>query len=397
MPNIAYLQCATGIAGDMLLGAMIDAGVPLEYIAENLASLNLTDEYNLAIETVSKNGQSATQLQVNLNQHNQHHHRHLPDIEKIINQANLPTQVKSNSLAIFGQLAIAEAKVHGTTVEKVHFHEVGATDAIVDIVGCCLGMYYLQINKLYCSALPTGGGMVKAAHGELAVPVPAVLQLWQTREVPVYSNGINKELVTPTGAAIVTTLAVGFGQPPPMKLTKIGMGAGNRNLPIPNVLRFWLGKEESSSTLEEVAVLETQIDDCNPQIIGYVLEELLQQGARDVFTQPVTMKKNRLGVLLTVICDLDKIAICEEIIFRETTTIGIRRQIQPRSILAREIKTVKTDYGEVRVKFAQKGEQIINIQPEYADCVRLAREHQIPFSVISASAYQVASRLVGIK
>ena len=391
MPKIAYLQCPTGIAGDMFLGALVSAGVPLQCIIDGLAGLNLTDEYQLREETVIKQGQSAIKVHVDLTPHHQHHnhHRHLPEIEKLINQANLPIKVRDNSLAIFKHLAIAEAKVHGTTIDKVHFHEVGATDAIVDIIGTCLGLDYLAIDQLYCSPLPTGGGSVKAAHGKLTVPVPAVLELWQTRQVPVYSNGIEKELVTPTGAAIVTTLAQDFGEPPQMKLTKIGLGAGNRDLVIPNILRLWLGETESVSSLEKVAVLETQIDDCNPQIFGYVLEELLKIGARDVFTQSVTMKKNRPGVLLTVICDLDRIDQCEEIIFRETTTIGIRRQIQERSILSREIKTVNTQYGDIRVKVARKEGKIVNIQPEYEDCVRLARQHNLPFNLISLTAQKL--------
>ncbi len=386
MYRIAYLQCPTGIAGDMFLGALVCAGVPLKYITDGLSGLNLSNEYQLTEEIVLKNGQSAVKVHVDLTTHH-HHHRHLPDIEKLINEANLPMRVRDNSLAIFKHLAIAEAKVHGTTIDKVHFHEVGATDAIVDIVGTCLGLDYLDIEQLYCSPLPTGGGFVKAAHGKLAVPVPAVLELWQSRKVPVYSNGIEKELVTPTGAAIVTTLAQDFGEAPPMTLTKMGLGAGNRDLEIPNVLRLWLGEGKSSS-LEEVAVLETQIDDCNPQIFGYVLQELLKIGARDVFTQPVTMKKNRPGVLLTVICDLDKIDVCEQIIFRETTTIGIRRQIQKRSILARKIETVSTKYGDIRVKIATKEGKIMNIQAEYEDCVRLAREQNLSFNVISLTAQQ---------
>lgn len=399
MTTIAYLQCPTGIAGDMFLGALVSAGVPLQYIIDALAGLNLTDEYQLREETVIKQGQSAIKVHVDVthhhhhdNHHNNHHHshhRHLPEIEKLINQANLPLKVRDNSLAIFKQLAIAEAKVHGTMIDQVHFHEVGATDAIVDIVGTCLGLDYLAIDQLYCSPLPTGGGTVKAAHGNLAVPVPAVLELWQTRQVPVYSNGIEKELVTPTGAAIVTTLATDFGQPPAMKLRKIGLGAGNRDLDIPNILRLWLGEKESQSSREKVAVLETQIDDCNPQIFGYVLEELLKIGARDVFTQPVAMKKNRPGVLLTVICNLDKIDRCEEIIFRETTTIGIRRQIQERSILNREIETVRTKYGDVRVKVARKDGKIFNLQPEYEDCVSLARQHNLPFNLIYLTVQKV--------
>lgn len=387
MSKIAYLQCSTGVAGDMLLGALVSAGVPLDYLVKGLDSLQISQEFSLREENVTRNGQSGTKIYVDLTTSSHHHHRHLGDIEAIIERGNLPSQVKVNSLAIFQKLAIAEAKVHNTTVEKVHFHEVGATDAIVDIVGSCLGIDYLGIDKLYCSALPTGGGSVKTAHGLLPVPVPAVLELWQSRSIPVYSNGIEKELVTPTGAAIVTTLAKDFGPPPAMRLEKIGNGAGSRDLPIPNILRLWLG-EKVAYNLEEVAVLETQIDDCNPQVLAYVLEELLRIGAKDAFTQPVTMKKSRLGVLLTVICDVDKINVCENLIFRETTTLGIRRQFQSRSILEREIRTVKTKYGDIRVKIGKNSSEIVNIYPEYEDCAKYARLLGIPLSDIKEEAKQ---------
>lgn len=392
MTKIAYLQCTTGIAGDMLLGALVSAGVPLSYIRESLANLNMVNEYEITTETVTRNTITATKVDVNLtsssHHHHHHHHRHLSQIETIIAQGNLPPDVTKNSLAIFRNLAIAEAKVHGTTVEKVHFHEVGAVDAIVDIVGCCLGLDYLGIKELYCSALPSGGGIVKAAHGSLPVPVPAVLELWQTRQVPVYSNGIEKELVTPTGAAIVTTLAVDFGNIPPMVIEKTGLGAGSQDLAIPNILRLWLGEKEDNSNLEIVTVLETQIDDCNPQIIAYLLEELLTIGAKDVFTQPVTMKKNRLGILLTVICGEDKVIVCENLIFRETTTLGIRRQTQQRRIVDREIIKVNTKYGVVRIKVAKKDGEILNIHPEYQDCADVARQLNIPLRVIFQEAIQ---------
>lgn len=405
MEKIAYLQCSTGIAGDMFLGALVSVGVPLEYLIENLKGLNFGQEYHLTSQLVEKQGQIATKVEVNLTRHAHHHHRHLPEIEAIIQQSQLSDQVKEKSLAIFRRLAIAEGKVHGIEPEKVHFHEVGATDALVDIIGTCIGLDYLAIEKLYCSPLPTGGGFVNTSHGRLPVPVPAVLELWQTRQVPVYSNGIDKELVTPTGAAIITTLAEDFGQPPAMKLIKIGLGAGNRDLPIPNVMRLWLGEinivnfsetitvleTDDVNCLETIAVLETQIDDCNPQIFGYLFEELFKVGAKDVFTQSIGMKKNRPAILLTVICDRDKINVCEAIIFRETTTLGIRRQWQTRSILPREIVSVETKYGKIRVKIAKKGDRIVNIQPEYEDCVKLARSQQLPFHAIAFEAIKIYS------
>jgi pyridinium-3,5-bisthiocarboxylic acid mononucleotide nickel chelatase len=388
MTKIAYLECPTGIAGDMCLGALVNLGVPLEYLIEQLKGLGIDSEYDLREEKVQRQGQLATKVFVDLksehhhdhdhDHHHHHHHppaRHLPEIESLIENANLPQRAKQWSLAVFQKLAIAEGKVHGLPPEKVHFHEVGATDALVDIVGTCLGLDYLGIEELYCSPLPTGGGTVKAAHGRLPVPVPAVLKLWEDRQVPVYSNGIEKELVTPTGAAIAVTLATSFGSPPQMKLEKIGLGAGSQDLAIANILRLWLGESLTARNLETISVLETQIDDLNPQVIGYLFDLLFNAGVLDVFTQPVGMKKNRPGVLLTVICKPEQVLVCEEIIFRETTTLGIRHFTQERSILNREFQTVTTIYGDVKVKIARQGNQVINVQPEYEDIAKIAKNH----------------------
>ncbi len=400
MTKLAYLECPTGIAGDMCLGALVDVGVPLEYLIEQLQKLGIVQEYELRTELVHRNGQLATKVHVDLreehhhDQHAHHHGRHLPEIEQLITQAQLPLQAQKWSLAVFRQLAVAEGAVHGIAPEKVHFHEVGAVDAIVDIVGTCLGLDWLGIDKLYCSALPTGGGTVKAAHGRLPVPVPAVLKLWQMRNCPVYSNGIDRELVTPTGAAIATTLATDFGAPPTMTLQKIGLGAGSIDLPMPNILRLWLGEERGQEVssrhtnlcTETIAVLETQIDDLNPQAIGYVFEALFAAGAVDVFTQPIGMKKSRPGILLSVICPCERISDCEAVLFQETTTLGIRHALQQRTILPREIQQVKTKYGAVQVKIARIGEKVVNVQPEYEDCARLAKEHQIAWREIHRQA-----------
>ncbi len=387
--KIAYLECPTGIAGDMCLGAAVDAGVPLKYLIEQLRRLAMEDEYNLQAEKVDRNGQLTTKVDVNLLNLTKHH-RHLPEIEKIIQNAELPAKALIWSLKVFRQLAIAEGAVHGIAPEKVHFHEVGATDAIVDIVGTCLALDWLGIDELYCSAMPTGGGTIKAAHGTLPVPVPAVLKLWESRQVPVYSNGIDKELVTPTGAAIATTLATSFGQPPAMKLDRIGLGAGTRDLPIPNILRLWLGEVEiqtktqtnTETILETITVLETQIDDLTPQAIAYACEELFRVGALDVFTVAIGMKKSRPGILLTVICPPSKVNDCEEVIFKETTTLGIRHFTQQRSILKRTIEEVNTEYGTIRLKIATKGDKIINLQPEYEDCAAIARKYNLPWQEI---------------
>ncbi|MFN6531451.1 nickel pincer cofactor biosynthesis protein LarC [Nostoc sp. ChiSLP03a] len=420
MNKIAYLQCPTGISGDMCLGALVSLGVPVEYLIEKLNGLGIEQEYQLRAELVQRNGQQATKVHVDLvrdrhhhhhdGEHSHHHTRHLPEIEQMILKAQLPLRAEAWSLAVFRQLAVAEGAVHGIAPEKVHFHEVGAIDAIVDIVGTCLGLDWLGIASndrglplLYCSAFPTGGGTVRAAHGQMAVPVPAVLKLWEMRGCPVYSNGIDRELVTPTGAAIATTLARDFGSPPVIAIKQIGLGAGTINLPIPNILRLWLGEsaslqsnfsdsEETSSNLETISVLETQIDDLNPQAIGYAFEALFAAGALDVFTQAIGMKKSRPGILLTVICHPENLLSCEAVIFRETTTLGIRRTTQQRAILQREIQQVETEYGKVRVKIAWKRRSpekvIANVQPEYEDCADLARKHNIPWREIQRLALQ---------
>jgi pyridinium-3,5-bisthiocarboxylic acid mononucleotide nickel chelatase len=483
MTKIAYLECQTGIAGDMCLGALVDAGVPIEYLNKQLDRLGITAEYQLWAEKIHHNGQIATKVHVDLtaikssgghqhahhhghdvvhehgthepdpvkHEHNhphdhqqrhdhghdhdhlhahdhdhphghthdhdhpaqtntivrdsdQHHHhydtpqRNLPEIEQLIKAAHLPDRVTQWSLAVFQRLAIAEGAVHGIDPSQVHFHEVGAVDAIVDIVGTCLGLDYLDIAKIYCSPLPTGGGTVRAAHGILPVPVPAVLKLFSSRQVPLYSNGIDRELVTPTGAAIAVTLATEFGASPAMQLQNIGLGAGTIELPIPNILRLWLGTETAvvapspvrPECLETIEVLTTQIDDLNPQAIGYMFDLLFQAGAVDVFTQPIGMKKSRSGILLTVICPFNCSINCEQIIFKETSTIGIRRTQQMRSILPRELQSVIIKYGTVRVKVARNNlvddDRIVNIQPEYDDCAAIAQQHKISWIEV----YQLA-------
>jgi uncharacterized protein (TIGR00299 family) protein len=412
MNKIAYLQCPTGISGDMCLGSLVSLGVPVEYLVEKLNALGIEQEYQLRAELVHRQTQQATKIHVDLvhHQHYHHHHhgRHLLEIEKMILKAKLPSQAQAWSLAVFRQLAVAEGAVHGIEPEKVHFHEVGAVDAIVDIVGTCLGLDWLGIDSnqeglplIYCSPFPTGGGTVRAAHGQMPVPVPAVLKLWEMRSCPVYSNGIDKELVTPTGAAIATTLARSFSSPPPIILKQVGLGAGSLDLLIPNILRLWIGESVNEKTnipdfantspnLEIISVLETQIDDLNPQAVGYVFDALFASGAVDVFTQSIGMKKSRPGLLLTVICYPEHLASCEEILFRETTTLGIRRTTEQRTILQREIQQVETPYGNVRVKVAWKGKatekSITNVQPEYEDCADLARKHNIPWREIQRLA-----------
>ena len=418
MSKIVYIQCPTGISGDMFLGALVSLGVPLEYLTAKLNQLGIEDEYHLRTELVRRGTQEATKVYVDLlsnshiQEHEHHHGRHLLEIEQIIHKAQLPQRVEDWSLAVFRSLGVAEGAVHGIDPEQVHFHEVGAIDAIVDIVGTCLGLDWLEIDSddrgfplLICSEQPTGGGTINAAHGQMSVPVPAVLKLWEMRGCPVYSNNINKELVTPTGAAIVTTLATDFGAPPPMSIQRVGWGAGSMDLPVPNILRLWLGDSVtapanvhsfgdalSSPSLEKIYLLQAQIDDLSPQGIGYVFEALFNVGALDVFTQSIGMKKSRPGILLSVICPPEKLARCEAVLFTETTTLGVRRLLQERAVLQRQIQKVETKYGEVRVKVAWKGsgkEKVIaNVQPEFEDCAQIARTQNVPWLEIQRFVLQ---------
>ncbi len=259
MPSlIAYFDCPTGIAGDMCLGALVSAGVPLTYLTEVVQQLGLAEEISLSSELVNRKGQEAIKVEVNLNADPHHHHRHLAEIEQIIRQAKLSPQIELWSLATFRRLAIAESQVHGIPLEQVHFHEVGALDAIADIVCTCAGLDWLGIAEIYCSPLPTGGGYVNCEHGQLPVPVPAVLKLWETHHVPVFSNGIQKELVTPTGAALAVALSQSFGAAPAMQLQKVGLGAGTAELAIPNILRLWLG-EKISERIGEAETIKKKV------------------------------------------------------------------------------------------------------------------------------------------
>ena len=415
--KVAYFDCPTGVSGDMCLGALIDAGVSIEYLTQHLDRLGINQEYKLSSKQMIHNGQQATKAIVTLiNQpnhthtHDHSHTRTLPEIEKMIISATLPDRAEKSSLEVFRNLAIAEGAVHGIPPEQVFFHEVGAVDAIVDIVGTCLGMDWLKIEQFYCSALPTGGGTVWAAHGRLPVPVPAVLKLFEKANVPVFYNSIDRELVTPTGAAIVTTLAHHFGHPPEMTIQKIALGAGTQELPIPNILRLWIGESRATHThaksaiqphshthnhshtehsheehsheehhhhesehLETVAHLETQIDDLSPQTIAYTTEKLLHHGALDVFTTAIGMKKSRLGTLISVICKPEERDRFEQILFEETTTIGIRRSLQERSVLSRRFETIQIQGQPVKLKVAERNGKVYNIQPEYEDCAAIAR------------------------
>ena len=386
--KLAYFDCFSGISGDMTLGALVDAGCPVEYLRSELQSLDVPG-WTLSAEKVWKNGMAATYVKVTTE--DQQKHRSLSTILEIIGKSKIAPQVRDRAAAIFEKLGRAEAYVHDAPLEKVHFHEVGAVDAIVDIVGACIGFDALGIAKFASSPLNVGGGTAKMAHGILPVPAPATARLLQG--APTYSNGVQKELVTPTGAAIIATLCESFGPQPAMTVSSIGYGAGTLDLEHqPNVVRIMIGEvaEKSAATDfgfdEEIAVIEANLDDMNPQIYGHFQERALTLGALDVYTTPVQMKKNRPGTLLTVLCKPQDTQKLMDLIFAETTTIGARTYNAQRRILPRKSVSVSTIYGEVRMKVASVNGHIRQATPEYEDCRKLAVEKDVPLQQVITAA-----------
>ena len=465
--RIAYLECFSGISGDMFLGALVDAGVPPKLLEDTVAALGVGAK--LEISKVMRSGISATKVDVwvdgekdmpreeywakqdaenesverapsRADSHHEHDHSHphehsqphehshgdqhshgehsrtgllaphshephnhehghsrrgLTEIRKIISAASISDSAKKTAISIFDALGAAEAKIHNVPIDTIHFHEVGAADAIVDIVCAAVGAEALGVDEIVCSSLNVGGGTVKCAHGTFPVPAPATLEL--LRDAPVYSSAVQAELVTPTGAAIVRTLATRFGSFPEMKIEKSSYGAGSRDFHgHPNVLRIVIGaaipKLSSKTTTEAISVLEANLDDLNPQVFGYVMDRLLEEGALDVFGMPVQMKKNRPGTLLTVLCqpeDTDKLT---QLIFSETTTLGVRRREESRQILARRWENVRTEWGEVRIKIASMNGTITNYAPEYEDCRRIATAHRVPLKTVMQEAAREYAR-----
>lgn len=381
----------------MTLGALVDAGCGVEHLRADLRGLQVPG-WELTAEKVWKNGMAATQVKVMTE--DQSKHRSLSAILEILQKSQLAPTVGERAAAIFQKLGEAEARVHDVPLEKIHFHEVGAVDAIVDIVGACIGFHALGIEKFACSALNVGGGTAKMAHGILPVPAPATADLLQGK--PTYSNGVQKELVTPTGAAIVATLCDSFGPQPAMSVSAIGYGAGTADLEgQPNVVRIMVGDEvrvgkgETKGTEaeawatgfdEEIAVIEANLDDMNPQIYGYFLEKGLAAGALDVYTTPVQMKKNRPGTLLTVLCKPQDTNSLMTLIFAETTTFGVRTYRAQRRVLPREWMSVATDFGDVRIKVSRVNGRILHVAPEFEDCKRLAAEKDVPLQRVIAEA-----------
>ncbi|MFA0734140.1 MAG: hypothetical protein OGMRLDGQ_000640 [Candidatus Fervidibacter sp.] len=388
----AFVDCFAGISGDMLLGALIDAGAPVDNLLLGLETLPISG-WELKIERVRKGAIAATSVSVIVN--GKQPERHLSDIESIVLASQLPEKVKEQSLKVFRLLAEAEAKVHGIGVNEVHFHEVGAVDSIVDIVGSVYALHLLGVQAVYASALPFSRGRVKTLHGDLPVPAPATMEL--LCGVPTYPLDIEVELVTPTGAALLKALANEFGMPPPFTPRKVGYGAGKRNLPFPNVLRVIIGDMPDNVALERerLVVVETNLDDMTGEMAGFAMERLLTAGVRDVWVVPAQMKKNRPAIVLSVLCDHEKLPTVLQILLRETTTLGARVQEVERLCLPREIWEVTTPYGTVKVKVAKLGDEIVNIAPEYEDCRRFALERGVPLKEVMSAAIVAARDRIG--
>jgi len=383
--RLAYFDCFSGISGDMTLGALVDAGCSLELLRSELRALQVPG-WELTAEKVWKNGMAATYVKVK--NEDQSKHRSLSAILEILRKSQLAPPVRDRAGAIFNKLGEAEARVHDVALEKIHFHEVGAVDAIIDIVGACIGFQALGIEKFACSPLNVGGGTAKMAHGILPVPAPATASLLQGK--PTYSNGVQKELVTPTGAAIVATICDSFGPQPPMSVSAIGYGAGTADLEgQPNVVRIMIGEAAEKAVAgcdEEIAVIEANLDDMNPQIYGYFLEKALAADALDVYTTPVQMKKNRPGTLLTVLCKPQETNALMSLVFAETTTFGARTYRAQRRTLPREFQNVATAFGDVRIKISRVNGRILHVAPEYEDCRKLAVEKGVPLQRVISEA-----------
>jgi len=447
--RIAYLDCFSGISGDMFLGALVDAGVPAKLFEETVAALNIGAR--LEISRVNRSGIAATKLDVHVHgevelprevywaqqnharEHDhEHHHKHdhghehepvelrehnysqsrnegsragapaphehmhehgrgLKEIREVIRKAAISDRAKSTATAMFEALGAAEAKIHNSDIEKIHFHEVGAVDAMVDIICSAAGAEALEVDEIVCSPLNVGGGTAKCAHGFLPVPVPATVEL--LKGAPVYSSGLQVELVTPTGAAIVKTLAKRFAAFPAMTIEKSGYGAGTRDFSgHANMLRLTIGESQTefagNVSSETISVLEANLDDLNPQVFGYVVDRLLAEGALDTFALPVQMKKNRPGMLLTVLSKPEDAARLTQIIFTETSTLGVRLREERRQALARKWITVGTRWGDVRLKVASMNGTVTNYAPEYEDCRKIAAQHHVPLKSVMQEALQ---------
>ncbi|MEE2610125.1 MAG: nickel pincer cofactor biosynthesis protein LarC [Acidobacteriota bacterium] len=410
MGKIVYLDCFSGASGDMFLGALLDVGLPIDNLRTALGSLALDKGgWSIEAERVDRAGIAATKFRLHEtgnvesakpsnsdSAHGHHHdsshgrshsHHSLKEINRLINSSAISDEAKGRAVRLFQRLAEVEASIHQMPVEEVHLHEVGALDSIIDIVGAVHGLEWLNAEMIVASPLNVGSGTVSCAHGEFPVPAPATAQLLEN--APIYSSGVQGELVTPTGALLVTEFASSYGPLPDMCVKQIGYGAGERDQKgSPNVLRLMIGDSTADTSMQRVLVMECEIDDMNPELFGVLMDRLYDGGALDVFYVPVQMKKNRPGTLVTVIASPNRREILSDIIFRESTSIGLRFSEMTRECLDRSTTTVETQVGSVRVKVAQRGGRIINVAPEFEDCVRLATDCDIPVKEVQALAHK---------
>lgn len=406
--RIGYFDCFCGAAGDMIVGAMLDAGLDLGALSAQLERLGVGG-YSLAARKVQRLGMAATKFDVNLEhdhghdepdqaEQGHHHHRGLSEILQIIRQAQLPPRASELACRTFTRLGQAEAKVHNVDIEEVHFHEVGAVDSIVDIVAASLGVEMLGIERVVCSPIPTGRGWIKMAHGTWPVPAPATVELLKGATVSNehFADRETGELTTPTGAALLTALTESYGPLPPMRLEAVGYGAGTREASagLPNLLRLCIGQGDDAGRADSVMELSANLDDCTGQVIGYALEQLLSAGALDAWASPVTMKKSRPGWMLCALCQVGDAARLEEIFFRQTPTLGVRRRLCARSKLLRRHVTVETRFGPIRIKLGEVSAEgpVLSASPEYADCAAAAEAHGVSLRDVIQEALRVYGR-----
>ncbi|MGB2782413.1 MAG: nickel pincer cofactor biosynthesis protein LarC [Atribacterota bacterium] len=397
--KIAYFDCFSGISGDMTVGALIDAGLKVETLEEELKKLGLFG-YRLEVNKVVKKGISATQFKVKTKEEGVE--RRFKDILDILEKSKLDEEIKKKSKKIFLNIAQVESKIHQKDIDKIHFHEIGGLDSIIDITSAVIGIKTLGIEEIYSSALPVGKGFVKCAHGVIPVPAPATLEL--LKNIPTYSGGIESEMITPTGAAIISTLAKSFGERPLMKIERTGYGAGEKEFIIPNLLRVSIGEKilkegnlKDGYVSDEAVLIETNIDDMNPEFYDYIMDQLFSQGALDVFLTPIQMKKNRPTHMLSVVVYEQDLKEILEVLFSESTTLGVRIREIKRLRLAQQNFIAETKYGKIKVKVGIFKGEIKNIAPEYEDCKNKAKQHQVPLKEVYDEARKAAHDKLVVK
>ncbi len=392
--RIGYFDCFSGVSGDMILGALVDAGLKVEELQAAISGLGVSG-IHLSAERAKRGAFVGTRVHVRTDEQG-HPQRHLPDVEAILDRADIPDPVRTDAKRIFRRLAEAEAAAHGVTPDRIHFHEVGALDAMADVVGAAWGIRHLGLERIHVSPMNLGGGFIQAAHGKMPVPAPGTAALLVG--VPAYGSEIQAELTTPTGAAILTTLAAAYGPMPSMAVRRVAYGAGGRDLrEQPNLLRLMIGESPGDFGRDQVAVLEATIDDMNPQFFEPLMDRLFEAGALDVFLSHVSMKKSRPGITLTVLADAAVADRCAALVLTHSSTFGVRAHTATRWKLPRDIVSVSTSHGSVRVKRGWSGDRITILAPEYEDCRRLAQAAGVPIHVVYDEARQAASRDAGLE